>query len=428
MSGRWLLSCLEKLVSLRGPFLHGKYIILVRAKDARRRSHLHSNKTEKWKRGLHVATKFESGFRNLIFILISGMGGFLLSLTGLSIGWMIGTLITAGVLSFLNLKPVTRLFHGDELAGYWLKAGQLLLGIQIGQEISISVLGVLDHGWLSISIMILISILLSLASGWLLYHFSKTDLITSLYGTTPGGLSSMLGIATDVGANMAVVSIIQTMRVILVECTIPLIVSVWRSGMAAGSAANTAQSVAGLNPATATGLLLLSVVAVLGAVIGKKIHLPASWLLGSMLSVGLVQALYGLILGRNLSVWWPHELIIVAQVMLGACVGSRLNRELFNGVVRTVIVGLIGTLGLMAAMFLCALAVSWLSGIDAITSILAFAPGGIDVMAVTAVVLHADATFVVAVQVIRLLAICILLPPLFSLINRRQQKISTSRS
>jgi membrane protein AbrB duplication len=373
-----------------------------------------------------VKTNLISGFRNLIFILISGLGGFVLSLTGLSIGWMIGTLITAGVLSFLNLKPVTYLLHEKGLTGYWLKAGQLLLGIQIGQEISISVLGVLNHGWLSISIMILISILLSLGSGWLLYHFSKTDLITSLYGTTPGGLSSMLGIATDVGANMAVVSIIQTMRVILVECTIPLIVSIWSSGNTAGSAANTSQAVNDLSPATAIGLLLIIGVALLGAVIGKMIHLPAPWLIGSMLSIGLVQALSSLILARNLSVWWPHDLIIVAQVMLGACVGSRMNRDMFNGVVRTIAVGLFGTLGLMAAMFFCALVVSWLSGIDPITSILAFAPGGIDVMAVTAVVLHADATFVVAVQVIRVLAICILLPPLFTIMNRHQQNVGES--
>lgn len=373
-----------------------------------------------------MKTNLISGFRNLIFILISGMGGFILSLTGLSIGWMIGTLITAGVLSFLNLKPIEQLFDGKGLAGYWLKAGQLLLGIQIGQEISLSVLGVLDHGWLSITIMILISIVLSLASGFLLYHFSKTDLITSLYGTTPGGLSSMLGIATDVGANMAVVSIIQTMRVILVECAIPIIVSVWSSGNAAGHSANAAQTVTKLNPATATGFVLIIGVALLGAFIGKKVHLPASWLIGSMLSVGLVQALSGLIIGGNLPVWWPHNLIIVAQVMLGACVGARLNRKMFTGIVRTISIGLIGTLSLMAAMFFCALIVSWLTGIDPVTSILAFAPGGIDVMAITAVVLHADATFVVAVQVIRVLAICILLPPLFSLMNRRREKISTS--
>ncbi len=36
---------------------------------------------------------------DLILIAISGLGGFLLSLTGMSIGWMIGTLITAAFIA-----------------------------------------------------------------------------------------------------------------------------------------------------------------------------------------------------------------------------------------------------------------------------------------------------------------------------------------
>jgi uncharacterized membrane protein AbrB (regulator of aidB expression) len=36
---------------------------------------------------------------DLILIAISGLGGFLLSLTGMSIGWMVGTLITAAFIA-----------------------------------------------------------------------------------------------------------------------------------------------------------------------------------------------------------------------------------------------------------------------------------------------------------------------------------------
>ncbi|RYL94387.1 AbrB family transcriptional regulator [Sporolactobacillus sp. THM7-4] len=362
---------------------------------------------------------------NLVFIFISGIGGFLLSLTGLSIGWMVGTLITAGSLSLFRPHWINRTSSRNGLQGFWLRAGQLLLGIQLGQQINLSILNVFDRNWLTITIMLFASIVLALLTGFLLYRFTGTDLVTSLYGTTPGGLSSMVGIAADVGANTAVVSIIQTMRVILVVTTIPFAVSLW-NGLGDGRAAGVVQEP--LNRISASGLMIAAAAAVIGCFISKRLHMPAPWLIGSMIGVGIAQTLSGLISGHNLAIYWPRELLIIAQLMIGASVGSRLNRDMFAGVARTVVIGLLGSLGLMASMLICALLVSYLTGISIITSILAFAPGGIAEMAATSVVLHADSTFVVAVQVLRVLAICIVLPPVFSIINRRVpgQKASNS--
>ncbi|MCO7127370.1 AbrB family transcriptional regulator [Sporolactobacillus shoreicorticis] len=356
--------------------------------------------------------------RNLTFILICSSGGLALTLAGLSIGWMIGTLVMAGVLSMLNPKWVSRLHVEKGLQSYWLKAGQLMLGVQIGMQVNGSILTALNRGWLPVLIMILASIVLSLVSGMALFHFSKTDLITSLYGTTPGGLSSMIGIAADAGANMAVVSIIQTMRVILVESTVPFIVSIWNGPVQERAA--TAGVADKLTPASAAGLLLLIIIAVMSALLGEKIKVPAPWLLGTMLGAAAARIVFGVITASALPVWQPHVLVIAAQVTIGTCVGSRLNRKMFVDIARIAFVGLMGSIGLTAAMFLCALLVSDLTGIDQVTSILAFAPGGIDVMAVTSEALHANSTFVVAVQVLRVLAICTLLPPFFALLNRHR--------
>jgi hypothetical protein len=48
----------------------------------------------------------------------------------------------------------------------------------------------------------------------------------------------------------------------------------------------------------------------------------------------------------------------------------------------------------------------------------AITPGGIAEMAMTSVSFHADATFVVAVQVLRFLAVMVMLPPLLRLVYR----------
>jgi membrane AbrB-like protein len=95
---------------------------------------------------------------------------------------------------------------------------------------------------------------------------------------------------------------------------------------------------------------------------------------------------------------------------------------MFRGVRKTLIIALIGSVGLVAAMLLCAFAVSKLTGISITTSILAFSPGGIAEMASTSVALHADSTFVVTVQVLRIILVIAILPPLFRYLHRRAEK------
>lgn len=90
---------------------------------------------------------------------------------------------------------------------------------------------------------------------------------------------------------------------------------------------------------------------------------------------------------------------------------------MFAGVTRILFVALVSSIGLIAAMLLSAAIVSKLTGISLITSVLAFAPGGIAEMATTSVTLHADSTFVVAVQVIRVILVIAMLPPFYRLLH-----------
>lgn len=123
---------------------------------------------------------------NLLFILISGIGGLLLSFAGFAIGWMVGTLVLAGALSLWRPRWVGRLQSEKGLARVWLHAGQWLLGIQLGQQINLSVVHIFEQSWLTIVFMLLLSIILSLLSGFMLFGLSQNDLITAYTGRPPG--------------------------------------------------------------------------------------------------------------------------------------------------------------------------------------------------------------------------------------------------
>jgi uncharacterized membrane protein AbrB (regulator of aidB expression) len=82
----------------------------------------------------------------------------------------------------------------------------------------------------------------------------------------------------------------------------------------------------------------------------------------------------------------------------------------------------LSTLGLIVSVFICAYIVSILTDISFLTAGLAFAPGGIAEMTTTALVLNGDATFVVAVQVLRVVTVCITLPPFFRFLKYLEVK------
>lgn len=354
-----------------------------------------------------------------IFVAVSGMGGFLLALTGLPVGWMIGTLLTATLIFIFSPNLLNMVVPQKGIPKYWMAIGQCILGIELGQKMDDSVLFIFLENWLTVITMLLLSIMFSLLSGLVLWKFSDLDMLTSFFSTAPGGLSSIPIIAEEVGANTGVVSIIQTMRIFLVILSVPLILSIWVSNPAdTVNIPSTNTIMVQFQSENIVSTALLVVVAFLGYYLGKFLKFPAPWLIGSMVSIAIVKSFSSLVIGYNIIAWWPTELIIFSQVLIGASIGSRIHKSMFKGLKKTLAISFLSTIFLIFSMFLCAYIVSLITGLSIITSALAFAPGGIAEMTTTAIVLDADSTFVVAVQVLRVISVCMILPPFFRFLNR----------
>jgi uncharacterized protein len=366
--------------------------------------------------------KLNTGINQSVwFIIVSSIGGFILSLTGLGIGWMIGTIVLAAFLSFRQPTWLKITSAPNGLPSSWLKIGQWLLAIELGRQINLSVLQTFSNNWLTISIMLFLSIIFSLLSGFILWKFSQTDMLTSFFATAPGGVATMPGIAEEVGANTAIVSIIQTMRIFLVVLTIPIIASSWLASPVDQVLTTSLSSTSGTSEfewSQFLGTVVLGLTAWGGSYIGKLLKFPAPILVGGMVCVAVIQSLISFSIGYDFVVWWPDTIMILSQILIAASIGSRFQRSMFIGIRRTVMIAFISTIALIVAMFGCAFIVAKATGISLITSVLAFAPGGVAEMAATSVVLHADSTFVVAVQVLRIVVVILVLPPLFRLLNR----------
>ncbi|KOA72686.1 AbrB family transcriptional regulator [Bacillus altitudinis] len=365
---------------------------------------------------------------DLILIAVSGLGGFLLSLTGMSIGWMIGTLMTAAFIA-LRLPALFQRKGKNTLRIHsrWLLLGQFILGIELGQKMNMKVLHIFAENWLPVSFMLVFSILLAMLSGFVLWKLSKTDMLTSFVGTAPGGLSAMPGIAQEVGANTAVVSLVQTIRVLMVVLTIPFTVfylnTKSQSDVVVAQGSAFSSGVFTISNISWTAALILG--AWLMSRLAVRLHFPAPWLIGSMLGVAALQVGAGALTGHDLIPYWPAQANIASQVFLGATIGSKMNKQMFVGLKNTLIVAVVSSAGLIAATVLSSIAIAEITGISVITAILAFSPGGIAEMATTAVTLHEDSTFVVAVQVVRIILVIAMLPPFFRFLHHVWAKRQT---
>ena len=143
-----------------------------------------------------------------------------------------------------------------------------------------------------------------------------------------------------------------------------------------------------------------------------KLRRANPWFLGALaVSMGLTMA------GLELSAV-PQWLMNAAQLVIGVSLGVRFRREFLHTAPRWLGMVALGTVGLMAVCAGFAWLLHWATGLPWVTLLLGTSPGGITEMAITAKVLQLGVPVVTAFQVCRLIAVLLLVAPLYRWLNR----------
>lgn len=108
---------------------------------------------------------------------------------------------------------------------FWLsQIGLILLGVQIGSTFTQQVIKDISKNWLTIVFVTILLILLALIIAFFFKKIAQVNLETAILSVIPGALSQMLVMAEEnKKANILVVSLTQTSRVIFVVILVPLI-------------------------------------------------------------------------------------------------------------------------------------------------------------------------------------------------------------
>ncbi|KAF0677186.1 AbrB family transcriptional regulator [Profundibacterium mesophilum] len=283
----------------------------------------------------------------------------------------------------------------------------VVLGLSIGTSVTPEVLGLIVT--LPVSLAVLVAtLLLSIALNRLLLRrlFGFTPL-NALLAATPGHLSFIMGLSDDLKADLPRITLVQSIRVVLLTLLVPVIIAAWGvEGTARGIPAAT------IGPAAFTVLSALS----LGAgLLFRRLAVPAALLLGA-LGVSALGHGSGLTPGAL-----PDWLVTAALTGMGGLIGSRFRGFAFSELTGALLAGVLATLVSCICAAIGALIVAAVLDLPVAGLLLAFAPGGVEVMAAIAIETGLGAAVVAMHHVFRLLVLSALIPVLVRRVGGRAE-------
>jgi uncharacterized protein len=277
-------------------------------------------------------------------------------------------------------------------------AAQAVVGVTLGAYMQSEALTAAAHDWLPVTLVSAATLGISMAAGRILARYTALDVPTATLGMIAGGASGIVTMADDLGGDDRLVAFMQYLRVLVVVLLTPILIAAFAGG--GGGSTGPHEAAFG----DVTDWLLTAVIAAGAAVVARRANVPAGTLLGPMLVAG------GLTLaGVGFAV--PPVVRELAFALIGLQVGLRftvstlklLGRLIFP-VLAAVFALLIGCAGLAVLLTLT-------TDVTFSDAYLATTPGGLYAVLAVAFGAGANTTFILAVQILRLL-VAVLLAPL----------------
>lgn len=315
--------------------------------------------------------------------------------------WMIGPLLAVALLSIAGAP--TRSWVPARNTGQWL------IGTALGLYFTPQVTALVASLWWAV----IAGIAWALLQGWMfgawLYraHASRMPHVsphamraTCWFSGAIGGASEMTLLAEREGARTDLVAAAHSVRILIVTVTIPFLMlwTGWHGSDALAPA---------LRQVHLPGLALLLALTAAGAYALHRAGRTNPWFVGA-LAVSMAVTVSGVTLSA-IPTWMSNA----AQLAIAVSLGVRFNPDFIFTAPRWLVSVVLGTLGLMVAGGLFAWGLAWATGLPIATLVLGTAPGGIAEMAITAKVLQLGVPVVTAFQVCRLVAVLLLVDPLF---------------
>lgn len=336
--------------------------------------------------------------RAILTLASAVAAGWLLDGTGMPLGWLVGAMLAMIAASLLRLPAV----QPTPILPY-VKGS---VGTMLGASIPTGLAQSFANWWpslLCMFVVMLIGGLLNFTALRRLFGFPRLD---AALCAMPGGISEMILLGEQAGADQRRVAIVHALRIALSILIIPIL-----AGLVFGIAVGSSGDLPPVHMSLADGMWFgLCVLAGVAAERWTRLPIP---LILVPLFVSAALHLTGVSVFHV-----PPAIAIAIQVMIGINVGAR-----FLGVspyaLAHVALAACMVAGIQMALAIGAAVVLALTGRwDALALMLAYAPGGLAEMSLIAVTMGREVAFVVFHHILRVLFALFAAPPLLLRLRR----------
>lgn len=300
-----------------------------------------------------------------------------------------------------------RFFHLDIKWPFWLsQIGLILLGVQIGSTFTKKVIYDIKDDWLTIVLITIMLLVLALIIAYFFKKIAKVNTETAILSVIPGALSQMLVMAEeDKKANIMVVSLTQTSRIIFVVVLVPFISYFFRdSGGHVGAVSTASQKLtAALNLPNIA--LLIVAIAVVYYLMGK-INFPTRQLLAPI----VVLIIWNMMTGITFTL--DNYIIAAAQVIYMIRIGVQIANLLNQMKGRIAVAIAFQNVMLILLAFVMVYIISLVSDHSINELFLGAAPGGMSQIVLVAIETGADVAMISSYHIFRIFFILFLIAPL----------------
>ena len=340
--------------------------------------------------------------RALLALALGTGGGWLASLAGVPLPWMIGAMLATTLAAVAGL-PVA----------LWQRLREgfvVVLGVMLGSSFTPEIAAQLPGWGLSIVILSLYTVVSGGLGAWFFHRVAGYDRITSYFSAMPGGLSVMIFVGEAMGGDSRLISLTHASRLLLVVLILPFAFQLFM-GYDPGErpAAGPALSALG-----GVDVAVLTASGVLGWAGARLLRVPAPAVVGPMLLSAAVH------LGGVIEAGPPQLLVAAAQVVVGSALGCRFAGTTVSTIWRTILWAAGGTVVLLGTAVAAAWAGYLVTGLPVLELTLAYSPGGLAEMSLVALALGLEAALVATHHIVRIFLIVVFAPLAFRLLRTRQ--------
>ncbi len=332
--------------------------------------------------------RFETLWKFPATLAIAVVGGAVFHLAGLPAAWLSGAMILVAAATLAGVPTVMPNKFQDGLF--------VLLGTSMGAGVQPEVVERVSEWPLSMAMLLLVVVGVTIAGYCVLRYAAHWQKETAFFGAIPGTLAYVIALASERRADLPRNAAPQSVRLFILIALLPFSVV---------STTDTDASVTVSRYASDLWDYSIGVpLCVLGSLLAVKVRFPGGWMTGAFFTSAALNA------SGAIHLVLPESIVLICMVAMGALIGCRFNEMTFREFVSV----LSASVSAFAAAFSVSVAgagfVAWMIDIPFGQALLAFAPGGLEVMTLMAFVLDLDPAFVAAHQIVRFTGMVLLLP------------------